>query len=236
MVFKGDTVAAIEGNIRRLCERTARSFELNLSHDEARNIITSPDDLEALKAAEGRVGIISPVTRIKLDVSTSEFAIGSTGSQRCYLNISFHGDPPLLPARPVWQQSRYPDLTQQIIKWMAQRIDIGERFAVLQKVVNELNDACDTLKQIRYLFPGIVPVLRYRDDTSPLADSIIELKRPNKLPTLPVEFRNAIREASATVAMAQLVPEELDKRDTPPVTLKVTTPTFYAHGWELGRM
>lgn len=104
-----------------------------------------------------------------------------------------------------------PEVEAKINKWIDWNTQHENKFALLRAVVDDLNNYCDSLQQVRFYFRGIVTLLG--------DEALQAFKMPRELPDLPYELRQACNDMNALLARVMLYANPEGKAPQEPVTL-----------------
>lgn len=125
---------------------------------------------------------------------------------------------------PVFDGERF----EKVTAWIERRIEIGREFSIVQEALNYLNDRCKDAATMRFLWPGFAGLAGYAG--LDLVDKVRNARIPKHIPTLPIELKDALREASTTIIKATMLPADGKFwRDGQEVKLALDTGSYAAH-------
>lgn len=204
--FKSIVSERIENVIERLFQRSKRTLSVpKVTYKEMLNLIAPEDHHDVLMRARGICSLgfgggineSAPINIIKhrgVDVSV-EFQLNTrTG--------------PVMPNHTLWL-NHFPinsDLALRLEKAACEYADVSINWGMVKMVFKYLNKHCQTAQQMRYLWPSVLGLMSLDDDLDDIRAELTPNPVPRNLPSLPLTVRNAMRYASATVAMALLLP------------------------------
>lgn len=204
--------------VTTLFTRHAGHYPCSLTVDEYMALVLSPEQAAHVKAAA------------KLVIASATF-YGQTplawpGSPEGVKLIPVLGAKvPLRPQSAVVLPDANPEVIARIETWLVSRIKIGQDYARVKRVLDMLDDACTTVAQVRYLWPGfLILCANGTQQLKELGAQHNEYKVPSIVPALPVGLREACKRTGSTLAAAQLLPEP--EARTVDVTLGCSSVSF----------
>jgi hypothetical protein len=215
--------------VSKVHERLRAMHILELSHDEGYRLFADAETRNLLTKAKD-VGLMS--LRWALPFNWSLTFNGQP--LELALSFSFLGfGHPLLPRCPILQDE--PELIARVEEWLRGTLEVDVACGRLLKVVKMLHQRCENYRQLRYLFPGILPLLDMAGQTSTAAKVRAPAsKPPTGTPTLTPVEREHVRRAGVTVNMALLLPDP-EAHDPMANTVKIAVPSIHADlpegGW-----
>lgn len=202
----------LEG-LKSLHSRVQSTNQLSLTRDEFYNLFVDADVRYILENAP-KVG----ADRSMVSTCTCQWDL--LVPAELTLNLLQRPDErysPLAPKYPGRKDSAPSHLVTRVSDWVVRRVEIGTDFARAGIVLRLLDGQCTTTSQVRYAWPSVVALAKMNEATQKLAEQLAPFRQPRTIPPLNHEFRQALRKASATVAGALLLEE-----DIPAVPTEVT--------------
>jgi hypothetical protein len=113
----------------------------------------------------------------------------------------------------------------RINNYLVQYYEIAKHYEDALKVLEWLNDNCSTPMQAKFLWPGILTLYKLVEHER--LDELRLSKIPNKLPALPLGFREVAQSTAGVLAAASLLdapPAKKSEVSVPHVTFKFPPP------------
>lgn len=199
----------INNAIKTLFERRVFYKKTGLTHDDLMEFFVAPEDREAVIAAgklfsHARGGTFAAKVpdaqgrEVKLWVAAQDVKGHKAFMQPNYIGKKFFGNP---------ESEAYQRL-QEYLSW---RTDIGRAFGRTQAVFLELNNRCETVSQMRFVWPSLVALAGVDEATQGLADQIREHKAPTRLPAIHPVIRQWAHESAELITQSLLLPNHQGK-------------------------
>ncbi len=103
---------------------------------------------------------------------------------------------------------------EPMIEWGKQMHEVAVKFTLGRELLELLNNLCKSPKQVRYLLPGIVVLLKTAGHEE-LAAKLGGEKLTRSAPSLPVGVRPYLAEYNALLSKVSLLPKGLEDRSFP---------------------
>lgn len=207
--FSARKLEELEGAINKLYARTIECInQPKISKTEIYDALVKPEHRELLLKTEDLVGTIQTHSYLSFDVKL--------GPQRITLNAAFPTGPLEHIMPDYYKKGMHgeanPETVEKITNWVKMRSSIGWDFCKAHKVLNELNEHMASPKQVKFFFDGIVGLCEMAE-MKDLADKLRDPFVPASFPSIPVELRQACKDATQAIARGLLVdPEQKTKR------------------------
>jgi hypothetical protein len=211
----------LRSSVKTLHGRMKRLNPIALTHDEFLSLFAPPEHWPILKTAAE----VAQVSSSSGEFHESHFKHKALpGSVRVTFQVHDLGDgAPLLPRNDVPLKKAPKELMTRVVEWANRDIDMGFQFARAVALLEWMESSCDTARQIRFLWPAIVPLCALNEETAALGERIKEFKTPTSLPALPAEVRAACRSTASLIAGATLLPETPEPTAPVQVSAMVTS-------------
>lgn len=196
-------MSTLHGAIRTLRQRAESLHNLGFTHDEFLELFAPPEHWDVLKLASEYSNLNATGGAHWAMFYHAAFDGFSEASLAFAVNLV--GERAPLRPRNTTVLHNNPELVARLVAWVNARVEVGYEFARAERLLDWLNDHCESLKQVRYLWPSLVALCALNDDTKDLADRLRDNRPPRALPSIPAEIRDACRSTAKAITLASLI-------------------------------
>ena len=181
-----------------LLNRMTSIHEVKIDPRQVVEAVVNPDDLEICARAKElgmRAGHYHSIITLVHDTN--------------HINVDCEVSAPL----PIYaMQKNYPmksewPFAEKLMAWADSMSEVCDRFRRGEQVLHLLDSICSSPKQVRYLLPGIVTLLKVGNEEE-LASKLSDTPTGRNIPPLPAGARQAIADYNALIAQASLLPSK----------------------------
>lgn len=214
-----DVFTAMSKQLERKRDLFLRTLEFDMTHEECINLVAPSHHIDILKKAAEYASVVSSENWMDLIVPAEIDGV-EAGYAKVLLYMRTHAEvtPPLMPRYPEWQPKQ---AGHKVIQWLTKRFEIGRRFGTVAHVLHQLNMACDTGHQMRYMFPAVLHLCK--GGVNPRMDRWMEkftaYKACKHTPAVSPELKRAIQDASALLTSMALIGEDIPSQPDGPVLI-----------------
>ncbi len=202
------------------CDRMLRFDKVGFTHDEFLTMFAPPEHHDMLKEVRHIAHVSSSSTTLCAQMREPD------GIRAKKVDVLFHlhgDDAPLTPKGSRVLANTPTHLLDRLTSRVNHEVDIRSQFSLAKAVMSWLDNNCDNLATIRFVWPSILTLLtsaEHDDRCQRKAEQVREFKT-QRLPFLPPQIREACRLTSGTIAAASLLTSEDPKPFKAPVTFSV---------------
>jgi len=227
--------------LKAMAERHHKHVRLDLTHDEAFDLIVADNHKQILRDAALYAKVYRGDDDVTLEVPIFDRIENVEYLPVCIGMCARDGIiPPLAPNAPVW--NGHLPVARQIIESIKEHLKIGRIYGLAGYAIDELDRLCDQPGQVRYLWPAVMQVaahsqkheLSNHNFVTKWAEKISEFKRPQSLPKISPEMRALLQETSGTLTASAFLDEAAPSRKLVEVTF--VQPDFKHGDWNVARL
>lgn len=201
--FNASTMYAINQNISTLYRRLKAVSTKKLTYDDFLNLFVAAEHRTMFKT-------IGPLLYTSYHNSALVVWPDNTG-----LTFTLHDNQRVpMPRRLSMQPDVPPELVQSITDWIERGGNASREAGRVRVVVAQLNAMC-TRQEMRYFWPSILPLLTFNESNSmccEIAKQLADVKVPKNPPPISPGLRIALRKATETVAVMNLLPADIEDK------------------------
>jgi hypothetical protein len=197
-----------------------RFDKVGFTHDEFLTMFAPPEHHEMLKEVR-KIAHVSSSTSYLTTVLKD-----GVNANKVDVEFTLHGnDAPLVPMGKKILKTTPGHLVERLTTRVNHVIGIRKQFSIAIALMDWLDNNCDTLAQIRFIWPSILTLLTATEDyhvAQQQADRVRVFK-PQRIPALPMEVREACKLTSGIITSASLLSKDDPSPFKAPVTIHVSS-------------
>lgn len=201
--------------------RLASLNPLTLTHDEFLELFADEGDRHILRTA-ATVASISSQGGFHHGTLKSEALNEKLRTRSCRVMFTVNikdSYAPLLPRCDVVRPDAPEHVMSKLTNWVVTTAQNNMEVNRVSRLLWWLHNNCQGASQVRYLWPSIITLCSMDETNENLqnfANRLRELRRPQSLPSMPPEVRDAFKKTASIVAALSLLPNTTPEPVAPP--------------------